>query len=1121
MGCVHSGAMRGEFQMNRSSIGILLLSVCAMGCFGAENESVSLMNLDQHKPRMSPDTVFEITDQHALVGKSYKIVSSKTEYGYFDCEKPSLSDWTSYEYLAMDVYSPSETTVKLAVTIRDGVGTGKYDDRYNGTFQLGHGMNRIKIALATIGTLTGSRLLDLRQVKTWAIIVPKDTCLFVSNVRLSEKAIPGLSILPLFECDDGRTPNDGNVKTVLSDEHLHPAAALGLKCKITQPQQWVGGYGKGGVPTRRWGKYQFFRFRAYQPGPEPMTMTLEIRDTNKTRSMRTVTIEPGKDHDFDLKLADFKELKDIDSIHQWLFRFDKAYAQPLYLSHLRLVSGDESLKPLSVTPRSREDIELGRLRTEATMKWNELVQVIESARAQAIDVSYFEMYPIIAELVFDYRWFVPMNAPHRAASARYVLDSCSRATADLQAIMAGKKEMLKVPASPKMESLRADGRHFRDATGRRLVVASQDGMPGGISTFTGPRHYVSSASASGGTRYDVRDCPIWEVYNKHPETRRVGWDHFCGHFISDAASIGGQGEAVSICIESPLTQKAISDYIKVKSFPALQKNVAVPVHTYQNWESTYCCYCDRTRDMFRKFVTQRHKDIAALNKIWGTAYGSFDDVVLPHHSAVKIRAAWYDFSDFNCNRFADHFEWVRKELEKIDPKADRLFGGIAPAHSFYGSIGPYGHDVELMHAKADKGIMLNECGGRFYVTDLLKSIAGPNEIVADVEFHGVRPPLIMGHLLHGLAAIDWCEWLTSSSEYAGFNSIVYNPNFAPEEMELFLRQLLDSRRLEPEVIAFDQLPKEVALLYSRTSLLQTPPEFIFAERSPYTNELINAYSGAQAAGAAVRFLTEKQLMEGRVGESKILIVPGVCYENRETFEAALKFADNGGTVLVTPNSWLRDEYDRPADYLAQLGISVTRMRLPSFNKTETSDVSREGGFLQGITEEVRFSNIPRSDIQVPAGTIGVGALNLKAAGILQDIKLSAPARVLGTFADGNPALVQIKRGKGHIFYLASPLEPASMTALLDRLYASCGVARPVTARLSDGRLPSEFECRAVKHEGRTLVYLMNLGTEAREVKLTSGSKISSVQNLTFNTIIGTTLTVPPKEVFILQVDSAQ
>jgi hypothetical protein len=1083
-----------------------------------------LMDFAVERPGASTGTVVEVTDEHATAGKAVKVTFPADAFGWIDCWTPKLRDWSGCEFLAVDVFNPTQDAVSLGVVIRDAAGTGAYDDRFNGTVQLGPGANAVSIPLATMASPGGRRRLELSAVKSWGFSAEKKTVLYFSHLRLEGRKITGLEVLPLVDCDGGQTPNDASIKVFLTDEHVHPGVALGLKCVIaggppgSRPGQalWVGGFGTEGVATKSWQSYEYLRFRAYQEGPDPMALALRLRDGEGKVAEVPLTIAAGNDVDCEVDLHSVTGLNLAD-VSQWGLAFPQSYPKPLYLSYLRLVKGDESRKEYAPKPKRAEEQALTDLRKEAEGARDKLVALIGQARSTGIDTAYCEIQPVVAEVALDYRWFLPACAPERGGYARFVAERCRRAAGELEEALAGSRQPLSVPPPPEVSRLKAVGRHFQDGERPRLIVSAQDGVPGGNALFTGPKFFVGSAAGSGGSRWDVRSAPIWQLYQRFPETHRVGWTGWCGHYISDASSGGGQGETVVICIESPLTRQAISAYIREKVAPVLAAQRDIPIHAI-NWEAAYVCYCERTRDMFRQFLSERYSDVGALNRVWGTNYSSFQEVELPRHETMAgQRAAWFDFADFNCTRFAGHYAWVKGEIEATDSRKDRLLIGGGPGYAFYGSIGLCGVDLEMLHGKLDKGAILNESGGRFYVTDLLRSIAGPEEMVADVEFHGSRPPLVLGHLLHGDAAIDWCEWLTTSGGYAGLRAIPFNPKYSLEEVELFLRQLLDARRLEREITAFDGAPREVALLYSRTSLLQVPPAFLQAARNPYTAEAINAYAGAQAVGVPLRFLTEKQLVSGQLGETKLLLVPGACYLPPEVYQALLKFVEGGGWAVVTPNSLFFDQYNRPADYLGELGITVTAMEDGSRKKRVTVDLSREDGFVQGEVQEVQSSQEPRAAIRVAAeGPFADLPLTLEGAGVLQELVLASPARTVATFADGRPAMAVVERGKGRLHYLATPLAPASMTALLDPMVAAVGVTRPVTARLTDGSLPSDFECRSVSDGGSWLVYVMNLGDQPRAVTLSAEFEIASVRNLTFGTVASPVLEVPAKDVWLLE-----
>jgi len=69
-----------------------------------------------------------------------------------------------------------------------------------------------------------------------------------------------------------------------------------------------------------------------------------------------------------------------------------------------------------------------------------------------------------------------------------------------------------------------------------------------------------------------------------------------------------------------------------------------------------------------------------------------------------------------------------------------------------------------------------------------------------------------------------------------------------------LTTALDVRRLNEEIAAFWDIPKEVADLYSRTNMLQVDTEMITADKTPYLNALCESYDAARCLDAGVTFM---------------------------------------------------------------------------------------------------------------------------------------------------------------------------------------------------------------------------------------------------------------------------
>lgn len=88
--------------------------------------------------------------------------------------KGPFPDWSDYQALKLDVFSPVDSTVSVYVMVKD-YKAAPYDDRYTGTFEIVRGYNTIRIRLTDIENAPKYRQLDLAAIYVihFFIIEPK------------------------------------------------------------------------------------------------------------------------------------------------------------------------------------------------------------------------------------------------------------------------------------------------------------------------------------------------------------------------------------------------------------------------------------------------------------------------------------------------------------------------------------------------------------------------------------------------------------------------------------------------------------------------------------------------------------------------------------------------------------------------------------------------------------------------------------------------------------------------------------------------------------------------------------------------------------------------------------
>lgn len=75
-----------------------------------------------------------------------------------------VADWSGYNDLQVEVFVPDPAPLEITIRIDDRAHNGEYQDRYNQSFRLVPGPNRIRIPLARVRSAPRDRALDLQAI---------------------------------------------------------------------------------------------------------------------------------------------------------------------------------------------------------------------------------------------------------------------------------------------------------------------------------------------------------------------------------------------------------------------------------------------------------------------------------------------------------------------------------------------------------------------------------------------------------------------------------------------------------------------------------------------------------------------------------------------------------------------------------------------------------------------------------------------------------------------------------------------------------------------------------------------------------------------------------------------
>ncbi len=133
-------------------------------------------------------TLLSLSDNYFAHGKkSLKIQMFPSPYpGFY----PALShkNWAGYESFSFNVYNPSCETIELTLRIDDKKESFKYSDRYNKTFKISPGNNKLMIALDDLKTSISQRPMNLECINRFMVFISspdKKHVLYLDYFRLN------------------------------------------------------------------------------------------------------------------------------------------------------------------------------------------------------------------------------------------------------------------------------------------------------------------------------------------------------------------------------------------------------------------------------------------------------------------------------------------------------------------------------------------------------------------------------------------------------------------------------------------------------------------------------------------------------------------------------------------------------------------------------------------------------------------------------------------------------------------------------------------------------------------------------------------------------------------------
>lgn len=414
------------------------------------------------------------------------------------------------------------------------------------------------------------------------------------------------------------------------------------------------------------------------------------------------------------------------------------------------------------------------------------------------------------------------------------------------------------------------------------------------------------------------------------------------------------------------------------------------------------CFSENTLKHLRGWLKKKYGSIAYLNKVYGTAYNRFSEVVpLNSEEAQKKKnySSWLDHRYFMEKTMADFYEMAKAEVEKHDPGCPVSLSGTQNPTAYNGS-----NWYLLMQ------VFKNQCMAPYsgIQSELMSSFGG-------VGFRALPYDCGYGNVGNKVYYNIWKHAFLYKGTGVSFyiDDIALKPDFTiSRQFEDMTNATADLRNGIGKILLESQrLSDGLGIIYNP----QAEKIASITNQSIVYNNSVQGWSDLlNAAGYQYKFIAPEQLNQLVGSDIRVLILPFCLALSEREIKLLQKFAADGGIVITD----------------AALGI---------FDGNGCKATGNEIGTFFGIKRKTGASC---------PGSLKLNKLTVPVT-LYNDSIRARQALALAT-VNGKPAVFVNQRGKGKTIYLnfllnqypnlrTAPSENNKFLKLLDTLFTSCNI----------------------------------------------------------------------------------
>jgi len=498
------------------------------------------------------------------------------------------------------------------------------------------------------------------------------------------------------------------------------------------------------------------------------------------------------------------------------------------------------------------------------------------------------------------------------------------------------------------------------------------------------------------------------------------------HRNPDGSVLGG---FMSLSFEDPFGRKVFKEYWQRGARYLLENDANIYAYELVNENSGFFNDAHQNnRELFVHRLKEKHKDISVLNKVWGTYYKSFAEVInrisdLGGYRTKRIKGLGVEWQKFMEDRYVEILqqgaEWIH-EVEDELGKPNALMGQMGGAHWEFLGLG--GTDLYKMARGLD--VIETEFGIGFgtkydlgevtpqtlviasreklmylMCADVADAVSGNKPIIntehyvyryrGDYRQHTTKADVITSlweEFLRGVSAVHTFEWdmVYASKEVAlaRGGSKLLSPHLYPRESLNGYKEVQEEIARAADVLM--DRPRlgrnaAVAVLFSRPTAryLRGVPGWIkdHEKINIFERSHLNLYRYLLDNHYPMRYLYEEQLPGENVNKYKVILVPHSDNIYPGTLKYLTDYVRKGGLLVCFGSAFGFDEYGNEKDNTRLIGLQqkkvntfAKRVNLGAFGSTKA--ISRRE--LVPVTAKVLVP-LPRTESAfITVNAIGKG-----------------------------------------------------------------------------------------------------------------------------------------------------